>query len=334
MHDRAAFYVRNNPAGEYLSPLYFAVRLFWNICDSIRIYGLSADAHVSQRPGFSYAPNNNSTPAASNLYGPQIALDAERMIRHFLFTTLVFSMMAHAETISLSPISDGRGTIGELSGFMVVDGSITIGGSGNVDILLNFNYATPGAGGPSTDLGTYSDFGITLDVADLVFQVGSDNYGIPILSHSGAPNGGTASQFASVLAGHFYQATNLLTAQTVLNNPGLIYRNNADVWLGNSVTDLGTLTETITSHGSSTPKYTVEFTGQLPASFLTDANTNGFEVGFGSAICGNGYLVGSAAPVPEPASVVLMASVLLALTACHFIKGRRSRMRCGTDRSS
>jgi hypothetical protein len=255
------------------------------------------------------------------------------MIQRFLLTTLVFGMIANAETISLSPINDGKGTIGTLSGFQVVDGSITIGNSGNVDILLNFNYESPGAGGPSTDLGPYTDFGITLDAADLLFQVGSDDYGIPVVSHSGAPNGGTASQFASVQAGHFYQATNLLTAQTVLNNPGLIYRNSADVWLGSSVTDLGTLTETITSHGSSTPKYTVEFTGQLPASFLTDANANGFEVGFGSAICGNGYLVGSAAPVPEPASVVLMASVLLALTAWHFIKGRRSRMRSTTAHS-
>lgn len=256
------------------------------------------------------------------------------MIKRFLLTTFVFGIIANAETISLSPIGDGRGTIGELSGFEVVDGSITIGGSGHVDILLNFNYATPGAGGPSTDLGPYTDFGIVLDAADLVFQVGADNYGIPVMSHSGAPNGGTASQFASVLAGHFYQATNLLTAQTVLNNPGLIYRNNAYVWLGSSVTDLGTLTETITSHGSSTPKYTVEFTGQLPASFLTDANTNGLEVGFGSAICGNGYLVGSAAPVPEPASAILMGSVLLALILCNFIKQRRTRMRCARARSS
>jgi len=255
------------------------------------------------------------------------------MIKRFLLTTLFFGVIANAETISLSPINDGKGTIGTLSGFMVVNGSITIGSSGNVDILLNYNYETPGAGGPSTDLGPYTDFGITLDAADLVFQVGSNNYGIPIVSHSGAPNGGTASQFASVLAGHFYQTTHLLTAQTVLNNPGLIYRNNANVWLGSSVTDLGTLTETITSHGGSSPKYTIEFTGQLPASFLTDANTNGFEVGFGSATCGNGYLVGSASPVPEPASVILMASVLLGLIACHLMKARRSRIVCAPVRS-
>ena len=256
------------------------------------------------------------------------------MIQRFLLSTLVFGILANAETISLSPINDGKGTIGTLSGFEVVDGTINIGNSGNVDIRLNFNYELPGAGGPSTDLGPYTDFGIVLDAADLVFQAGSDYYGIPVMSHSGAPNGGTASQFASVLAGHFYEATHLLTAQTVLNNPGLIFRNSAYVWLGSSVTDLGTLTETITSHGSATPEYTVEFTGQLPASFLTDANNNGLEVGFGSAICGNGYLVGSAAPVPEPASAVLMASVLLALTACHFVKVRRSRTRCATARTS
>jgi hypothetical protein len=256
------------------------------------------------------------------------------MIQRLLLTTLFLGVIANAETISLSPITDGKGTIGKLSGFMVVDGSITISSSGHTDILLNYNYEAPGAGGPSTVLGPYSDFGITLDAADLLFQVGSDNYGIPIVSHSGAPNGGTASQFATVVAGHFYQTTNLLTAQTVLNNPGLIYRNSANVWLGSSVTDLGTLTETITSRGGSTPEYTVEFTGQLPASFLADANANGFEAEFGSATCGNGYLVGSGAPVPEPGSLILMASVLFALAARHFIKGPRSRMRCLTVHSS
>jgi hypothetical protein len=248
------------------------------------------------------------------------------MIRRFLLTVIFFGVIANAETISLNPINDGKGTIGELSGFMVVNGSINIGNSGNVNILLNFNYRTPGAGGPSSVLGSYSDFGVTLDATDLLFKVGSDDYGIPIVSHSGAPNGGTASQFASVIAGDFYQTTNFLTAQTVLNNPNLIYRNNANVWLGSSVTELGTLTETITSNGGSTPEYTVEFTGQLPASFLTDINANGFEAEFGSATCGNGYLVGNAAPVPEPASLILMASVLIALTACHLIKVRQSRM--------
>ena len=255
------------------------------------------------------------------------------MIQRLLLTAVVCGVFANAETITLSPINDGRGTIGELSGFQVVNGSITIDNSGSVDILLNFNYAAPGAGGPSTDLGPYTDLGLTLDAADLLFQVGPDNYGIPIVSHSGAPNGGTASQFASVTAGEFYQTTNLLTAQTVLNNSNLIYRNNANVWLGSTVTDLGTLLETITSHGSSTPEYTVEFTGQLPASFLADAYANGFEAEFGSATCGNGYLVGSAAPVPEPASFILMASVLLVLSTYHSIKVRRSRMPCKTTRS-
>src|SRR6266850_3088656 len=70
-----------------------------------------------------------------------------RMIKRFLLTALFFGVIANAETISLSPIDDGKGTIGTLSGFMVVNGSITIGSSGNVDILLNYNYETPGAGG-------------------------------------------------------------------------------------------------------------------------------------------------------------------------------------------
>src|SRR5258708_4563879 len=128
------------------------------------------------------------------------------MMRTILLTVLAFCAIANADTITtMSPISDGKGTIGLLSGFQVVNGTITITNTGNTDILLNFNYAAPGPGGPSTILGPYTDFGITLDAADLLFQVGSDNYGIPIVNHSGAPNGGTASQFASVVAGDFYQ---------------------------------------------------------------------------------------------------------------------------------
>lgn len=243
------------------------------------------------------------------------------MTKRVLLVFTFFSVMANADQVaSLSPINDGMGTIGTLSDFMVVNGSVDINNAGSADILLNFNSK------PSANLTPYVDFGVTLSVTDLLFQVGSDNYGIPIVSHSGAPNGGNASLFASVTAGDFYQTTNLLTAQTVLNNPGLIYRNNANVWLGNTVTDLGTLTETITSQGS-TPEYTVEFKGQLPASFLADANAHGFKAEFGSATCGNGYLVGSAAPVPEPTQVIPLVSLLLALSVRHLIGVRRSRMK-------
>src|SRR5258708_13595123 len=94
-------------------------------------------------------------PFAWHPYGPPIALDERRMIRQFLFITLVFGMIANAETISLSPINDGKGTIGTLSGFQAVDGSITIATSGNVDILLNFNSQSPAAGAPRPALGPY-----------------------------------------------------------------------------------------------------------------------------------------------------------------------------------
>jgi len=171
---------------------------------------------------------------------------------------------------------------------------------------------------------------VTLDVGDLLFQVGSHFYGIPLASHSGAPNGGNASLFPSVLADHFYQATTELTAKTVLGDPNVQYRPNQDVWLGGTVTDLGALSETITFHSGQTPSYVVEFQGQLPAAFLADVAANGgLTIDFSSATCGNGVLEGSGtslSSVPEPASMMLTGGglLVLGLLRSRIKKGSRS----------
>jgi hypothetical protein len=192
-------------------------------------------------------------------------------MKRFLLLGVAVAGLVQGTTVSLNPIADGRGTIGDPGDFMVVNGSVTTNNTGFADILLNFNYRTSGAGGPSSPLGPFPDFGSTLNVGDLLFQVGSHDYGIPLFDHSGAPNGGNAALFANVLHAHFYQSTTDLNALTVLNNPPNVdYRKTTNVWLGGSVIDLGLLTETITFSGGSTPKYTVELTGQLPAAFLSD----------------------------------------------------------------
>lgn len=251
-------------------------------------------------------------------------------MKYFLLSSIFLAGLATAGTINLTPINDGLGTIGTPANFQVVSGTITTNNTGFADIVLDFNYHPVGSGGPSSPLGAYSFAGFTLDVGDLLFQVGSHFYGIPLVSHSGAPNGGNASLFANVLADHFYEATSELTAKTVLNNPsGVTYRPNEDVWLGGTVTDLGTLTETITFHSGQTPSYVVEFQGQLPATFLSDVAANGgLSVDFASATCGNGVLEGSGtlSSVPEPASMMLTGGGLLALGLLRrrMKKGARS----------
>jgi hypothetical protein len=237
-------------------------------------------------------------------------------MKQLLLTCAFFAGLANAGSINLTPINDGRGTVGTAANFAVVSGTVTTNSSGFADILLDFNYRPTGNGGPSTPLGAYLLGGVTLDVGDVLFQVGGHDYGIAIASHSGSPNGSNASLFATVQAGHFYESTSLLTADTVLNHPSFGFRPTADVWLGAAVTDLGTLTETITYHAGQTPDYVVELTGQLPASFLADvAANNGLSADFASATCGNGLLVGSGTlgSVPEPASLSLIGGGLLAL---------------------
>jgi hypothetical protein len=247
-------------------------------------------------------------------------------MRRFILSSIFLASLATAGTINLTPINDGRGTIGTDANFKVVSGTITTTSTGFADIVLDFNYHPVGSGGPSTPLGQWTLAGVNLNVGDLLFQVGSNDYGIPLASHSGSPDGANPALFANVTAGHFYKSTNELTANTVLNSPGFNFRPNADVWLGASVTDLGTLSETITFNSGQTPSYIVEFTGQLPASFLADVNANGGAVSadFASATCGNGLLVGNGnlGSVPEPTSLLLAGGGLLALGLLRRQRGR------------
>jgi hypothetical protein len=238
-------------------------------------------------------------------------------MKQLLLSFAFFAGLANAGSINLTPINDGRGTVGTPANFAVVSGTITTNSSGFADILLDFNYRPTGNGGPTTPLGPYLLGGVTLDVGDLLFHVGTHDYGIAIADHSGSPNGSSASLFASVLAGNFYQTTSFLTADTVLNHPSFGFRPNAEVWLGATVTDLGQLSETVTFQAGQTPDYIVELKGQLPAGFLADvAANNGLSAEFASATCGNGVLVGNGqlSSVPEPASLSLIGGGLLALS--------------------
>ncbi|HYL73453.1 MAG TPA: PEP-CTERM sorting domain-containing protein [Bryobacteraceae bacterium] len=249
-------------------------------------------------------------------------------MRRIILSSILLASLATAGTINLTPINDGRGTIGTAANFQVVSGTITTNSTGFADIVLDFNYHPVGSGGPSTPLGQWTLGGVNLDVGDLLFQVGSDTFGIPLASHSGSPNGANPALFANVTAGHFYQSSTELIANTVLNSPGFNFRPNADVWLGGTVNDLGTLTESITFNSGQTPSYVVEFTGQLPASFLADVNANGGLVSadFASATCGNGLLTGNGnlGSVPEPASLLLAGGGLLALGLLTRYRGRKT----------
>ena len=249
-------------------------------------------------------------------------------MKHLILSSIFLASLATAGTINLTPVNDGLGTIGTPANFQVVGGTITTNSAGFADIVLDFNYHPVGSGGPSTPLGAWLFSGTTFNVGDLLLQVGGHDYGIPLADHSGSPNGANPALFANVTAGHFYQSSTELTANTVLNSPGFTFRPNADVWLGGTVSDLGTLTENITFNSGQTPSYIVEFTGQLPASFLSDVNANGGVVSadFASATCGNGLMTGNGnlGSVPEPTSLLLAGGGLLALGLLRRRLGRKT----------
>jgi hypothetical protein len=230
-------------------------------------------------------------------------------LKALLGILILATTFATATTITLTPVADGMGTVGDESQFAVQGGSITIDSSGMANITLQFNY-------PAADLNTsFTDFGIVLKPTDLLFQVGTDLYGIPIVTHSLAPDNASGT-YPTVIAGDLYQTTAFQTSQTVLDDPsGVIYRNNDPVWLGGTPTLLsGPLTETISSKGTTSPEFTVTLSGDLSGAFLSDVDAQGVTAYFGSATCDNGFLSGSASAVPEPQSLFLMGGTLLGLS--------------------
>ena len=249
-------------------------------------------------------------------------------MRFLVSMTILLLLILPTMVASATTLTEVLPGIGSKDIFGVFGGHVTISGTGLLDVELKFNYPASVLG-PASDpsLGT----GFNWYPGDLLFKVGSDKYGIPLVNHSLftlVP--ATPPTAPSVTAFDVYKTNAFQTADDVLAGfPAVTHRTGptAVVWLGDSPIFLGgPLTHTITYTGdASIGLFKVDITGQLPASFAADVNANGFTVFFASTICANGYLTGSDPPsqLPEPASLVLLATGLLGMGSVvrHRVSG-------------
>lgn len=236
---------------------------------------------------------------------------------------LLLPFLSGAAVITIQdPFNSGGGdVIGNHGDFDIDFLRFTYTGSTLSQIDISFNYENS-AVHTDTDVIDRYDFGsvggrdhLYLDVGDLLFSsAGGFSYGIALSDHFGSPNGGPSG--GPVLGGHLYRIDSppgVMTARDALNDVHATYRKDAPVWLWNqgNLSDLETLSLDI-SDGTAAGEFLLSITGFNNAEFLSFAS-NGFDVAFAVATCGNDVVSGKVAPVPEPSSALLLLAGFFSL---------------------
>lgn len=224
----------------------------------------------------------------------------------FLYTLLTASMFA-ASTWAMPnlPITfqdelasqNPSDVIGDPNLFDIDYLSLTNPLNGTMQVDIRFNYG----GGASLSAFTIGGFAPALNVGDFFITTGANTYAYILNSHNGLVTNG------------LYQISGTQTSATVLGNPAGTYRGSAPVWASPTGAQLlATGTSSIGTVNGNTTNLLASLYLPLTANMLADLS-NGFDIYFASATCGNDEITGTvpATGVPEPGTWAMLSAGLL-----------------------
>ena len=166
-------------------------------------------------------------------------------------------------------------------------------------LTVETNYGAPLPGSPDVIPSFMYGNGVFYTMSDFLFDDNNVQFGIAFTAHDG------------FTPGNLYHSNGFLTSGQVMGQ-GVSARPNMPVEIAPGALQIGTgtLSAAQTGDGVNTGKFTITVSFNAPANFLPG---NDFTSTMSSYVCANGIIVGPPPPVPEPATALLVAPVLLVL---------------------
>jgi hypothetical protein len=226
----------------------------------------------------------------------------------YLFTLIIAAGLAiPASALPLTPVviqdqlasQNSSDVIGDPRLFDIDYLKISSPTGNNLQVEIRFNFG----GGTSLNPFTISGFTPALNVGDLFFRTADNTYAYILRSHNGLATNG------------LYEITGTQSAQTVLGNPSGTYRKSSQVWASSTGAQLlSTGTSNIVALNNRPTNLLATFVIPLSMSLVGELS-NGFDVYFAAATCGNDEVFGEVpgSPVPEPGTWAMIGAGFLAI---------------------